>query len=461
MFNLTRNIYMNTLRKFPLSGLELLLVLLCLAGCNPRPGSVVTPMPASSSLPASESAIPLVTVTTQPPGPTLQATLTSTLVGDYTSTPAPKMTRQVVTQTSVNAGNVIKDILLLFSEDRGTSFGLDSIWLQSSAETAPHALIKDPSLSFEFPTWSHDGAWIAFRQSKWLDKSSFQVGVIHRDGSRKQVFEKTFGAIGWLNWSADDKFLIFDTLSSPFALNVDTGESLDLWPDSDNFGAQTRLKPSPKEDLIAYAEFKQGPGSEAKLWLLNLTGQRRENIPLPAEIPLTCKQGITTLDWSPDGAFIITQFRGWPPENCKPQLWLYELAEKKWTNVARLPSDLSSYDFNEIGRVTWSKDGRWLAWETTMSVLFLAVNENWKIVRKISIGIDEFFMVFPWVEDTNGNALYSLNHSDYSNLPKQIVSVIGISPGGTTANDRELLRIEEDSKWMPGNSYFHPLIWEP
>ena len=453
------NRYMNHLRKYSLSSLELLLVIVCLTGCKYRSGSVVTILPNSSPFPAFETAIPLETMATHPPSPTLQTTRTSTLV--HTSSPAPKMTRQVVTQTSVNSGNVIKDILLLLSEDLGTSSTRDSIWVQSSKETTPHILIKDPSLTFDFPRWSHDGEWIAFRQSNWLNKSSFQVGVIHRDGSRKHVFEETFGAIGWLNWSADDKFLIFDTLYSPYAIDVDTGESLDLWPDSDHFGAQTRLKPSPIEDLIAYAEFEQEPGTEAKLWLLNLVGQRRENIPFPAEIPLTCRQGITTLDWSPDGASIITQFRGWPPEECKPQLWLYELAEKKWTNVAGLPSDISSYDFNEIGQVTWSKDGRWLAWETTRNVLFLAVKEKWKIVRKISIGIDEFPMAFPWVEDTNKNALYSLNRSDFSNSTRQIVYIIGLSPGGTTLEDRELSRFEEDPSWMPNISYFYPMIWEP
>jgi hypothetical protein len=137
-------------------------------------------------------------------------------------------------------------------------------------------------------------------------------------------------------------------------------------PDSDNFkfvtsDAGTKLKPSPKDDIAAYGEFTGEPGTEVKLWLLTLDGQKQEKIELPMEYPLPCKRELTTLESSPDGESILVQFGGWPPEECRPSLWLYKTAERTWRDVARLPDGIPSNDFNEMGRVNWSKDGRWVA----------------------------------------------------------------------------------------------------
>jgi dipeptidyl aminopeptidase/acylaminoacyl peptidase len=391
-------------------------------------------------------------------------TITSiSTITNQISTPVPFKTLPVPSATSVKPGATVKKILLLVSEDLKSAFSKDSIWIQSLDDNIPHVLIRDQAKSFESPRWSHDGQWIAFVQKEWPNMSRSQVGIVRADGSGKQVFTEKFSAVGNLNWSANDTRLIFDTISSPVVLNIDNGEIVNLLPDSDNSELDTRLMPSPIDDLVADARFTRNPGTEVDLRLLSFDGKAQENIQLPTEIPIKCRQGLTTLEWSPDGEAILMQFWAWPWEECKPYLWLYNLSEKKWINIATLPDSMSNYyyDYNETGQVNWSTDGRWIAWATPSTIVIYSVDNDWGVVRKIDLGISDSPLFFPWVEDTNGNYIYSLNRADITNDLRIPITILGISPNGTTSDDRKLLRIEANPNWLPNNSYFIPIVWEP
>jgi Tol biopolymer transport system component len=438
------------------------LVMLGLTGCTSRPSLPITPT-ISPSVVVADTQHPEVATTTSQTILGVTATPISPKTNNIELTPIPSKTIPSITATPIQPGAITKKILLLVSEDLGSTFSRDSIWIKSPGESLPNVLIQDQDLSFERPAWSHDGKWIAYIQSDWPNKSSFQVGIIDVGGAQRQVLPENYGAVGEMNWSVNDDKLVFDTPSSPFVLDVDTGEILDLWPESDNFEGETKLKLSPRYDFVAFAEFTQEQGTEVNLWLLSLDGRSRDRIQLPEEIIGQCRSGLTTLEWSPDGESILVQFRGWPWEECEPQLWLFNLAERKWLSVAHLPKSMINYyyDYNAVGHASWSRDGSWVIWETTRSILIFDVDDAWNMTRKIDFGISDSPLAFPWVKDINGRTILTINRADITDNLRIPIAILGISPNGTIADDKEILRIEADPNWLPNNSIFTPLFWEP
>lgn len=446
------------------------LVVFLLSSCTPPTNPVMYPTLSSPAVVITEQKS---TETLSPPQQPLPDFTVTPNSADGRSTPEITKTLLLPSATPIKPAAITKKILLLVDEEVNSDFARNSLWILSPESDMPLNLLQDKTKSFEYPTWSHDGEWISFIQSDWPFPGNEQIGIIHEDGTGKRIFGNKYGPVGDLNWSANDTWLVFATLSQALALNINTGEIVDLEPESDtdskNYDIDRRVEPSPRENLVAYAKFNRYPSTDdVDMWLLSLDSKEREKIQLPTEIPSQCRQSLNNLDWSPDGEAILVQFKGWPWGECEAKLWLYKLSERKWINIARIPDSLSGLNpsYDQFSSVSWSPDGRWIAWENYPTALIYDVENDWRFTREIEFGVADGFSLWPpWVEDTAGNYIYTLVRFDYSQIhtDEQVapITIIGISPNGTTNDDNQLLRIEPNPKWLLKDWTFSPRVWEP
>lgn len=448
-------------KKFLILPLLLILIIENLMSCQSSAvrSPTLTSMPSSSPLPFAENIPPTKTPTvTRQLSLTIQATSTAapfaTAVSSETSQP-------LITATPIIPGLVTQPLLLFIQEDRAAATrSTGSIWILSTGETTPQRLLRDQQYSYEAPAWSNDGNWIAFLQRDSLADSGYQIGIIRKDGAEKQIFREKYGGVSWLSWSANDRMLIgligdccTSSGVSPFILDVASRKATNLFSDSKYHFDKAWVKPSPSENLLAFVGATDEPGPVMELWFLSLSSDRQEKAELPEGIQ-QCSDGLRMMEWSPDGNALLVQFQ------CRAQLWLYKPTKKGWQNVVDSPGSITD-DYKRTGRIHWSEDGRWVAWSTTEEVQIYAVEENWRMARYFELSGFDSLPADPWLEDSNGNSIFTVNRVDFSSYPGLSIEIIGLSPNGNESNDEVLLRIEEDAKWLPPGATFTPFMWSP
>ena len=457
----------------PTAFIVLIIPLIISSGCNPASEIDMTvtssPNNALSTITGSNMSTSITSIATRTPVINkTKSIVTIAPTRHFTPTLSPTFqpTRKL---NPIIPGGVTKDLLIVVEEDKGLSTGIrsvssNSIWILRQGESLPQEILNDPQFSYETPSWSHDGNWIAFRQRKAFDLSSYQLGIINKDGTRKHIFQNEFGTIGHPFWSVDDNALVFETLTSqgtlPFLMDIDKGDVNPILPNRKNNSSHTLIALSPNENKVFWIGFGDNPGSLLEILLISLDDNRVEKLQIPEEVSKNCTNGFTTGEWSPNGKSFLVQFKGFQEAECWPELWLYRLDQKTWTSVIRLPAEVPSYMFHESGTVAVSNDNLWLAWSTT-NIVLIYETKNWDLVRKIDFDGFESLMAFPWVKDINGNSIFSIVRVDFSTFPKDSMDIIGISPNGTKDKDTVLVRLEGDILWVPEKAYFTPMLWGP
>jgi len=360
---------------------------------------------------------------------------------------------------------VDKDLLIWVEIEENTQFAQGSLAIFSPSDAMPRLILSDQRYSFEHPRWSRDGDWIAFRQRDVAKQPRYQMGIVRQDGTDLHVFPGEYGNMSNIGWSPNSDWLFFSAPvldgGSPFAINTLTEEVVNLTPPSETkFDSVLRMRPSPTENIVAAAMRPKNQASAIELWLLSADSNLSEKIHLPSEMVQSCASDLTALDWSPSGESFLVQFEGLTLNDCSPELWLYQLDDKKWLNAAQPPDHLEPYS-KEYFFVNWSPDGRWVAWQFNDNLLVYST-DDWEIVREIDLWRSSMMvMTFPWVLDGNNNSIITLEKSDLSYYPDYATILFGISPNGTESTNRRWTKIRPSYKWLPKDAIYHTMMWQP
>jgi hypothetical protein len=351
------------------------------------------------------------------------------------------------------------------------------IWLLRAGETTPRPLLKSEHYSFQAPSWSHHGEWIAYHQRD-LGSGRYQVGVIRPDGTGQRLaLAEEFGATSRLFWSWDDRRLIFEAASEvgnrAYVVDIETGVARQLNPNPEAHYSRIWLLPSPTADVTFLAGLiAEAPAPKMEMWMVPLN-EGGEVVRVPPKVWTGCA-ALLSIDWAPTGQILLVRPGtaalesspdGQPilafPEPCTPpRLWGYDLASQSWAELAKPPNDGPRY--SDLRWVDWSPDGRWAAWKTIEGALIYEVG-TWTIVREIELGANQGFLPWSWMRDTAGNSIYTAYEHDYAQPPESY-TLLGFSPNGAQQEDRVLAEVLRDPDWLSGDGRFidyFPLSWQP
>jgi Tol biopolymer transport system component len=348
----------------------------------------------------------------------------------------------------------------------------NSIGILASGNTNPQILLREPNHSFDGPRWSPDGNWIAFRQrDRGINVD--HLGVIRKDSSGKRILKPQFDVITGPMWSVNNLTLgtLVRTSSGwlPIAVNIETEEEINLFPNPVSFFVDSWLELSPQKLHAVFMGFTEENSPKIELWMISLDGKSQKSIALPAQITPGCSYEDLNhpIDWSPDGMTFLVQFYEMESTGCRPSLWLFNLKNESWSNVASLPDEppinIPPGFSGGWHSIYWSPDDRWVSWIRSSDALIYSTND-WKVIREIDleVGLDILMFINPWVEDVGGNYIFS-GYRDYTiaGLTNTKVDILGFSSNGAETDDAVLLRIESNEpSWLLEGS-FSPYMWQP
>lgn len=189
-------------------------------------------------------------------------------------------------------------------------------WLDTvSGETGP--VFRDSQLPGYRPTWSPDGAWLAF-----VSPSTSEVVAYNLDDGRRHTITSLTGAAA--TWSPDSSALVttnvqLDTPSQTTHLlrfDIASGELIDLTTGGD-YG-DTWAAWSPTGDWLAVVRRDHADESTNgdQIWLMRPDGGQAHPI---TDIP-DVTHGLPV--WSPDGAFLIYQQYPLAGSAGQPGVWM-------------------------------------------------------------------------------------------------------------------------------------------
>lgn len=422
-------------------------------------------------------------VTSEPKSTSVNATLTPTIMASKTVTPvtlratpthqntftaefgptviATSRVPVLSTPVIIKPDLVFKDLLMSIKEKQ-----FDSIGILPAGETNPQIFLREPKHSFEFPVWSHDGEWVAFRQTDYGIHTD-KLGIIRKNGTGKRIFAPAFELISPPVWSADDHFLGSLNFTKkgvlPFVVNIETEQTTTLFPHpatdfSNDFASVFEL--SPNNMQAVFIGLSKENLEQRELWLLSLDGNHQEQLTIPDNMVTGCYDFPNLTEWSPNGEYFMVEFYEAVGKGCQASLWLYDLAKRTWSQVVRQPVIL----YSRLGEgIFWSSNGKWLAW-VTKNGLSIYLVDNWDLQRYVdfSKGVNAQVFSSPWVIDNHGNEIFTIYRSfTIPGLTNTRIDIWGISPNGTETDDQLLLKIQaKEPPEIPIGS-FSPRMWQP
>ena len=268
---------------------------------------------------------------------------------------------------------------------------------------------------------------------------------------------------GLLNWSADDRWLTFTTLSpdystAPFAVDLKTENIRNLHPHPSVRYTKGLMRPSPVENVILFAGLVEKPKLSAELWLLSLD-ENQAPIPIEFDMPPECGW-FTDIEWSPDGKTFLVQPAAISYEHeCWPRIYTYDLSNKSWSDILHAPDETRK--FANLYFLAYSPDGKWLGWSSSASQNALILSTNtWEVITTIDFRGIGGFPGSPWVQNSAGQSILSIVESSYSADYSDKHLIYGIDLNVTT--ERTLIvEIAPESEWLPEGLTSYPLWWQP
>lgn len=211
------------------------------------------------------------------------------------------------------------------------------------------------------PDWSPDGSKAAFTSGRGGD--SLAIYVANGDGTRvTRLSPPQLPFASWPAWSPDGERILFNAgpTSEDQDLFVMDGDGSDLTQLTSGEWMESCARWSPDGARILVAE---NLADTTRLMIIDLSDGSRSPI-LPRGFDANCG------DWSPDGtsiAFSSPADHDWPS---------YDAPDDAWPTVHSIyVLDLASGTVRQVtqleglsDRPRWSRDGRWIAFNSTESV---------------------------------------------------------------------------------------------
>lgn len=409
---------------------------------------LVTSTPNLSPVPITETATPVKST----------ATLNSAVIPTKPeSTNTPSLTPE---PTTIARPTIDKLLLISVYEDI-TGLSREEIWILRPGENTPQLLLGDDTFSFSSPQWSNSGKLVAYLKHKKTIPDNVQIGVIETENIK--LLSKEFRNIDWLEWSADDYWLTFTTLSpdtgiSPFAIELETETVRNLHPNPDTHYTRDIMKSSPHDNLVLFAGLINEPSQSVEIWLIPIDN-RQVPVPVDFEMPPEC-DWITDIEWAPDGkSFLLQPGTISDDYECWPRIFSYSLVDQEWSELVRAPDE--NQLFVSLHWFNWSPDRKWLAWNSSfMKNALILDTETWDVVTNIDFKGIRGFPNTPWVQNSIEQSVLSIVESSYSEDYSTKYLVYGIELKQST-EEILIMEMAPESEWLPEGMRSYPYCWQP
>jgi len=248
------------------------------------------------------------------------------------------------------------------------------------------------------PRWSPDGKFLAFISSRPgapQENKGAQVWLLNRSGGEAAKLTDVKGGVSDYVWSPDSQRLAL-VVSDPDPRDPPTEGD-----DADKTKEGTAKTPKPivvdryyfKSDASGYLR-----GERSHLYLFDIASRK-------AEILTPGVLDETSPAWSPDGkqvAFIRRHGDGDVDKMPNPDLFVID------ARVGAQPRRLTTTTAEENGRVTWSPDGRWIAYQLGDELKYSAYDQarlavipsSGGQIRTLTDGLDRPITSGTWSADS-------------------------------------------------------------
>ncbi|MGH9541117.1 MAG: S9 family peptidase [Terriglobales bacterium] len=204
------------------------------------------------------------------------------------------------------------------------------------------------------PRWSPDGRYLSFLSSRPGPAKGTQVWVLDRRGGEARQLTNVQGEISGYGWSPDSRRLLL-------ALQIKKET-----PNAQPHGAE---KPEPividryhfKEDRIGYLT-----GQRRHLYLYDIASRQLARLTNSSDVD----EGEAA--WSPDGSEIAYVSNHQPEPDRTDATDIFVVAAQPGST----PRQLTDFAGPDGGHLSWSPDGRWIAFLRGSPAKYSAYNEN-------------------------------------------------------------------------------------
>ena len=382
----------------------------------------------------------------------------------FPTKPEPTTTPTLTPEPTATEDPTINKLLLIAVNEAITGLARESVWILAPGEQIPRPLLDDDVFSYTSPTWSNSGELIAYERYIKSSPDATQIGVITIDATVLHLIsDEDIENVGYLHWSADDRWLTFATFSpeygmAPFAVELETERVRSLHPNPDVRYTRDLMKPSPRENIVLYVGFIEEPDPSAEIWLLPLDDDQAP-ISVEFDMPPKC-EWFSDIEWAPDGKSFLVQPDTLSYEHeCWPRIFSYDLSDQKWSEVVRAPDENRRFAY--LHYLAWSPDGKWLAWNSsgTKDALILET-KTWEKVTSIDFRGIRGLSSPPWVQNSAGQSILSITESGYSDDYSHKFLIYGVNFNMST-EETLIVEMAPESEWLPEGMESHPLWWQP
>ncbi|MGA8109122.1 MAG: S9 family peptidase [Acidobacteriaceae bacterium] len=232
------------------------------------------------------------------------------------------------------------------------------------------------------PRWSPDGRYLSFTSGRPGPAKGSQVWVLDRRGGEAHQLTDVKGHLSGYAWSPDSKRLLL-------SITPDEDES----PGGNNKPATDKEKEKPKPIVIDRYHFKEDvegylrDNEHTQLYLWDIATKKLEKLTTDKNYDET------NAVWSPDGERIayVSNHDPDPDRSINTDVWVVD------AKANSTPRRLTTYDGPDGGRISWSPDGKWIAftqgdplklWQYSEEKLGIVAADGSSAPRILTAGFD-------------------------------------------------------------------------
>lgn len=238
---------------------------------------------------------------------------------------------------------------------------LTDIWMVNWDGTQDIRLTYANENSASAPRWSPDGKYLSFTSDRPGKAKGSQVWVLDRRGGEAHQLTDTKNHLSYYAWSPDGKKLLLGIAEDKEA----ESEGKDKEKDKE------KEKPKPividryhfKQDIEGYISTETMP---TLIYLLDVETHKLE------KLTTDTKYNEQNAVWSPDGTHIAYVSNHDPDPDRTTNTDVFVVESK--TNST--PKRLTTFEGQDGGRLAWSPDSKWIAYQQGSAPKYLEYNQN-------------------------------------------------------------------------------------